>query len=251
MQTAQEKTLTVRLATGPDDLRAAQALRYQVFVEELGGNGPLVDHAAKLERDAFDPHCDHLLLLDGTKVVGVYRLMDAAQAAAAGGFYSEAEYDLAPLRDSGRPLLELGRSCLDPAYRGGEGLMRLWQGLAAELARRNAEVLFGVASFPGTDPKSHAAALSLLHYEHRAPDALCPRSRAHAAMDLVTADALDRKAALRAMPTLIKAYLRLGGQVGDGAFVDHRFNTIDVCMIFDVTRIGARQKALYLGQGRS
>jgi putative hemolysin len=54
----------VALAHSADDLRAAQGLRYEVFVEELGGDGPLVDHAARLEIDQFDPFFDHLILFD-------------------------------------------------------------------------------------------------------------------------------------------------------------------------------------------
>jgi len=44
---------------------------------------------------------------------------------------------------------------------------------------------------------------------------------------------------------LIKAYLRLGGFVGDGAFVDHDFNTVDVCLLMDTTRMTERYKSYY------
>ena len=111
--------LDIRLAETPRDLRAAQRLRYEVFVTELGADGPMVDHVNRLERDAFDPFYDHMILVDPMidpvterHVVGVYRLMTEARAVAAGGFYSESEYDLTRLKDSGRRLLELGRSCV-------------------------------------------------------------------------------------------------------------------------------------------
>ena len=242
----------VRLAHGPEDLRAAQRLRYEVFVAELGGDGPLVDHAARLEADRFDPWFDHLLLLDqarpaGDQVVGVYRLLRAAQAAQAGQFYSEDEYDLGVLRASGRPLLELGRSCLHRDYRGGMGMYHLWHGLAGYVATHGIEVLFGVASFHGTDTAALAAPLSLLHHRHLAPPDLRVTARAPgaAAMDLIAEDALDRRAAMLAVPALIKAYLRLGGFVGQGAFVDSAFNTTDVCLILDVARMNATQRAIY------
>mgnify|MGYP000359625000 CR=1 FL=1 len=117
---------SVRLARDAADVRAAQRLRYEVFVAELGGGGDGVDHDARLECDRFDAVFDHLLLLDaarGDAVVGVYRVMREDQARAAGQFYSEDEYDLEPLRRSGRKLLELGRSCLHADYRGGAGMM--------------------------------------------------------------------------------------------------------------------------------
>jgi putative hemolysin len=242
------------LAAGPDDLRAAQRLRYEVFVGELGGDGALVDHAARLERDRFDPFFDHLLLKDhrrpeAEQVIGVYRVMRSAQAEAAGQFYSEDEYDLAPLRASGRRLLELGRSCLHRDYRGGTAMMHLWNGLARYIAEHGIEVMFGVASFHGTDPVPLAGPLSLLHHRHLAPEDIRPTARAegYQDMDLIPEQALDRPAAIRATPALIKAYLRLGGFVGQGAFIDRPFNCIDVCLVMDVARMSPKHRAIYTG----
>lgn len=250
--TQAEPQYVVRLARSEGDLRAAQRLRYAVFVEELGGGGALVDHAARLERDRFDPFFDHLLLLDEVRapeerVVGVYRLLRSDQAARAGQFYSEEEYDLSVIKASGRPLLELGRSCLHPAYRGGMGMYHLWHALAAYVEAHGIEILFGVASFHGTDAAALAGPLSLLHHRHLAPPDLRVTARAEgfAAMDRIPAERLDRRAAMLAVPALIKAYLRLGGFVGQGAFVDHAFNTTDVCLILDVGRMNASQRAIY------
>jgi putative hemolysin len=244
----------LRLASGADDIRAAQRLRYRVFVEELGGGGPMVDHEAGLEVDRFDAWFDHLLLLDNARspedrVVGVYRLLRADQAAQAGQFYSEGEYDLSALRSSGRTLLELGRSCVDARYRGGPALLNLWQGLASYVVDHGIEVLFGVASFHGTDPVALAAPLSLLHHRHLAPPALRARSLQYQPMDLIAKETLDRRAAMVQVPPLIKAYLRLGGHVGDGAYIDHAFNTTDVCLTMDTAGLSASRRALYFGDG--
>ncbi len=242
---------TVKLAKTHDELRAAQRLRYDVFVRELGGGGDLVDHAAGLERDRFDPYFDHLILtVQGREdVIGVYRLLRGDAAEAAGGFYSEGEYDLALLRATGRRLLELGRSCLHPDYRGGMAMHSLWQGLAAYVAQHRIDILFGVASFHGTDIARLAAPLSLLHHRHLAPPEL--RVRAHAQsfqrMDLIDPQSIDRAGAMVQVPSLIKAYLRLGGCVGEGAFVDHAFNTTDVCVIVDTAKLNARQAKIYGG----
>jgi putative hemolysin len=249
-----EPAFRVRLATDERDRLAAERLRYAVFVEELGGDGPGVDHAARLERDGFDPFADHLVLVDPARdaaaldhVVGVYRLMRAEHAAAAGDFYSAGEYDLAPLRATGRRLMELGRSCVHPDYRGGTAMFHLWTALADYVAENGIEILFGVASFHGTDPYALAAPLSLLHHRHLAPPELRVRARAFQPMDLMPEAAIDRRRAMLQVPALIKAYLRLGGVVGDGAFVDHAFNTTDVCLVMDTARLNARQAALYRG----
>lgn len=245
----------LRLARSQDDIRAGQRLRYEVFVAELGGDGALVDHEARLERDAFDAHYDHLLLFDrarpGAPAVGVYRLLRDDMVARVGRYYSEDEYDLAVLKRSGRRLLELGRSCVHPDYRGGTALMHLWRGLLGYVERHGIEVMFGVASFHGTDIDALAPPLSLLHHRHLAPPELRVRARGpHAQrMDLVAESGIDRVAAMRAVPALIKAYLRLGGFVGEGAFVDHAFNTTDVCVVVDIARVPERMRALYARGG--
>ncbi|MCF6443404.1 GNAT family N-acetyltransferase [Nereida sp. MMG025] len=241
-----------RLAQNEADLRAAQTLRYQVFVKELGADGPLVDHAEGLEKDAFDPFYDHLLLIDRAgdveRVVGVYRLLRSDQAARAGRFYSEGEFDLSPLKQSGRRLLELGRSCLHPDYRGGTAMLHLWAALADYIADHQIDVLFGVASFHGTDAQALAHPLSNLHHTHLAPSDLRTRvlPGAHAQpLALLAREDVDRKRAMLETPQLIKAYLRLGGYVGDGAFIDRDFNTTDVCLILDAAKVNDKQAALF------
>ncbi|WP_136635561.1 GNAT family N-acetyltransferase [Pseudooceanicola onchidii] len=249
---------TTRLARTEAELRAAQHLRYQVFVRELGSDGEMVDHEAELEQDRFDPYFDHLLLIDATRgddirdqVVGVYRLLDEDGAAKVGQFYSEDEYDLTVLRRSGRKLLELGRSCLHPDYRGGTGMFHMWQALADYVSERGIEILFGTASFHGTDIDQLAPSLSLLHHRHLAPEDLRVRTQpaAFQPMDLIPEGQLDRPAAMRAVPSLIKGYLRLGGFVGEGAFVDHAFNTTDVCLVLDTRQMSAAQSRIY-GRGQ-
>lgn len=239
--------LRLALADSAEDVRAAQALRYDVFVTELGGSGDGVDHAARQEADRFDAYADHLILrdLESGAAVGVYRVLRSDQAACAGGYYCEAEYDLGPLRSSGRKLLELGRSCVHPEYRGGVAMFHLWTGLARYVALHGSEILFGVASLKGAEPERLAAPLSLLHHRYLAPADLRARSRNYQRMDLIPERQLDRRAAMVAMPALIKSYLRLGGMVGDGAFVDHAFNCTDVCMIMDTGTLNDRAARLY------
>ena len=243
--------LHVRLAQTADDLRAAQRLRYDVFVTELGGGGAMVDHTAQLEKDDLDPFFDHLLLIDQRTdaVVGVYRLMRPEMAAKAGRYYSQSEYDLGPLLASGRRILELGRSCVHPDYRGGMAMYYLWSALARYVTQHHIEVLFGVASFHGTDMDALAQPLSLLHHRHLAPPELRVRAieKSFQNMALIDDAHLDRRAAMVQIPSLIKAYLRLGGCVGEGAYVDHAFNTIDVCLIMDTNQMSTRQTRIYGG----
>lgn len=250
--TSDPSPFEVRLAKNEADILAAQRLRYEVFVSELGGNGDLVDHENRFERDEFDPHFEHLILIDKRRdrsalqhVVGVYRVMQGEEAEKLGRFYTDDEFELAPLRASGRTLLELGRSCLHADFRGGNAMHLLWNGLAKYIAAHEIEVLFGVASFHGTDIKPLAEPLSFLHHRHLAPPELRVRSKAFQPMDLMAEEQINRLRASKAIPALVKAYLRLGGFVGEGAFIDWSFNTVDVCLVMDTDRISERQRRIY------
>ena len=243
-----------RLATDQADMLAAQRLRYRVFVEELGGDGDQVDHAQRLERDEFDPVVDHLVLVDNRRsrealdhVVGVYRLLPGERAEAFGRFYCDSEYDLAPLRASGRSLLELGRSCVDPAFRGGSGMFLMWNALAEYVLARDIQILFGVASFHGLDAQALAQPLAWLHHHHLAPPEIRPHARpdGYQRMDLIPEADLDRRAAMAGMPALIKAYLRLGGQIGEGAWLDRPFNTTEVFLMVDTKAMSEKHRKFY------
>ena len=244
----------IRLARDQVDLLAAQRLRYRVFIEELGGDGALVDHDNRFERDEFDPVVDHLCLVDRRRsqaeldhVVGVYRLLPGDRARDFGRFYCDGEYDLTPLRDCARPLLELGRSCVEPEFRGGTGMFLLWNALADYVLDHGIELLFGVASFHGTDIPTLAPSLSWLHHHHLAPADLRPvaRPEGYQRMDLIAPDRLDRREAMIGMPALIKAYLRMGGVVGDGAYLDRDFNTTDVFLLMDTAAMSSRHRKFY------
>ncbi|MFO1141728.1 MAG: GNAT family N-acyltransferase [Amaricoccus sp.] len=245
----------VKLADTEAEREGAQRLRYRVFVEEMGALATPEEHAARREWDAFDPFVDHLVLLSLDpaiadpldRVVGAYRLLTDAVARSGPGFYGSSEYDLDAIAGSGRESVELGRSCVAPDHRGGPGMHLLWNGLASYVLERRIELLFGVASFHGTDPAPLADSLAFLHHEHLAPPDLRVRARPehYLDMNLMPREAIDAARALQKIPPLIKAYLRLGGFVGDGAFVDHDFNTIDVCVVMDTARMTERYLQFY------
>jgi putative hemolysin len=144
-------------------------------------------------------------------------------------------------------LLELGRSCVHRDYRGGTAMYHLWNGLADYVHQRGIEVLFGVASFHGTDIEALKLPLSYLYHHHLAPEPLRVRARGdhRLEMDLLPPDRIDRRAAMVATPALIKAYLRVGGCVGDGAYIDREFNTTDVCLVMDTAAMSARHRDFY------
>ncbi len=231
--------LEVRLAETDAEIDAAQALRYRVFYEEMAARPTPEMAAHKRDFDEFDNICDHLLVLDHSQgegaqaVVGTYRLIRRPAAARMGRFYSEAEYDIGVLKAMPREILELGRSCVDQAHRTRPTMQLLWRGIAAYVFHFDIALMFGCASLPGTDIKALAEPLSYLYHHHLAPPELRPRALPERYVDMAVAppSAIDTRAALKALPPLIKGYLRLGGFVGDGAVVDAQFNTTDVCIV--------------------
>lgn len=232
-------TLQVRLAESDADLDAIQALRYRVFYDEMGAQPTAEMARRRRDFDEFDRHCDHLIAIDHTQgegpqsVVGTYRYIRRPAAAALGRFYSEAEYDIAPIIAFPGEILELGRSCVDARARNHATLQMMWRGNAAYVFHHKIDLMFGCASLPSTDPDEWAAELTYLYENHLAPPALRPRAIADRYVDMrrMEPDELDSKRALANLPPLIKGYLRLGGFVGDGAVVDHQFNTTDVAVV--------------------
>lgn len=237
--------LTVRLAESAHDIEKAQELRWDTFYQELGAE--VSDGMRQgVDADRFDHLCDHLLVEDDGKVVGTYRLLRQSVAEAHGGFYSAQEYRLNGIaqrsRGDGRELLELGRSCVAPAYRDAATIQMLWRGIAHYLTRHGISGMFGCASFAGIDPEVHALPLSYLAHHHLAPIELrasaLPERRIE--MAILPSGSYDARAAMRMLPPLIKGYLRVGAVVGDGAVIDHQFNTIDVFLFMPVEAITAR-----------
>lgn len=234
-----DRDLTVRLAETPVDLRAVQRLRWEVFCRDLGAYSSASDG---LDIDPYDAVCDHLLVEDAGQPVGTYRLLRKSVADAHSGFYSAGEYCLSGLSSCNGEWLELGRSCVAPAYRNAGTIQLLWRGIAVYLQMHDISLMFGCASFHGVDPAEHAAPLSYLFHNHLALQAFRARALAdrHVDMGLLPIGGYDQRQAMRMLPPLIKGYLRVGAMVGDGAVIDHDFNTVDVFMIMPVERIAAR-----------
>ena len=155
-------------------------------------------------------------------------------AAIVGRFYSADEYDIsALLRFPGR-VLELGRSCVDANYRGRAVMQLLWRGIAAYVFQHEIDLMFGCASLGGTDPDQIAAELTYLFHNHLAHRPLCARLRWRAATSICAGSRpgmLDPRRVQSMLPPLIKGYLRMGGMIGDGAVIDHQFNTTDVAIV--------------------
>lgn len=252
--------LEVRLAAGRRDLRLAQRLRYTVFYEEMSAKPSLSAQIRRRDEDRFDDFCDHLLVVDTDHeqnprsrfrrsrqpaVVGTYRILRQDMLGPTRSFYTQSEYELRPLlsaRQSTHKFMELGRSCVLKPYRTKRTVELLWHGLWTYIRENGVDVMMGCASFEGTDPEAHALALSFLYHHRLAPPDWRVRAHdsLHVEMNRLPQDEIDGRAALKALPPLIKGYLRLGAYVGDGAVIDHQFGTTDVLIVLPVEAIDPR-----------
>lgn len=233
-------SLYFSLARNPSEVREAQALRYRVFAEELGANLPGWD---RLDRDGFDPFCDHLLVREreSGKVVGTYRILSPEMANEAGGYYSAGEFDLSRLEPLFDRTVEVGRACVHPEYRNGSTIALLWAGLARYMLLNRYDYLIGCASVSMADGGHLAASLyNSLRNDHLAPAEYRVFPRCPLPLDALRND-FDA-----ACPALVKGYLRLGAYVcGDPAW-DPNFNTADLLVMLPVSRINRRYAEHFL-----
>lgn len=248
--------LQVRLARSKNEIAYAQQIRFSVFHHEFGAVLDANSMQLQRDQDLFDDFCDHLIVLDTAlpgeefeQIVGTYRLMRKQHALKAGGYYSSDEFAVASLiaRHSKRNFLELGRSCVLPAYRSKRTIELLWQGIWAYARQNNIDVMIGCASFAGTIPAIHTEALTFLHTHAKAHGEwhIAPLPGRHVSMDLMPEEAIDLKSAINKLPPLIKGYLRLGAAFGDGAVIDPNFKTVDVMVVLPVEHIKQRYKSHY------
>jgi putative hemolysin len=244
--------LEVSLTRDKRDVKRLQKLRYQVFYEHGRAVADLATWFMRRDKDYFDDICDHLMVVDRSRqstvgrspVIGTYRLLRQNVAERHGGFYSAKEFDISGFlkRHAGLRFLELGRSCVLPAYRSKRAIELLWHGVWSYVREHRIDVMIGCASFEGTDTERLALPLSFLHHFARAPEPW--RAVAHPLRQVeisrLTKDEIDTRRAWRELPPLIKGYLRAGAFVGDGAVTDPQFGTTDVLIVLPVGSINAR-----------
>lgn len=233
--------LVVRLADGPREIEAAQRLRWQVFVQEMGARIDTLQ--AGVDADRFDPFCEHLIVEDETigEVVGTYRVLRPEQARRAGGLYIESEFSIDRLHRMRPGLVELGRSCVRRDYRTGGAIMLLWAGLGELLAGTGHRYLIGCASVPNGDGGRYAASLwRHLWADHAAPEGWRVFPKRPLPVEVLALDCEP------IVPPLLKGYLRAGAMLLGEPHVDRDFGCVDVPVLVELERLTARYSRRFL-----
>ena len=246
----------VRFAATPEDLAAAQSLRWRAFVAARGLAGPAPGGAwSGRDADAFDDLCRHVLVEEAVsgRLLCCFRLMPLGSGAQIGQSYSAQFYDLSALADYPGPMLEMGRFCLDPECRDPDVLRLAWGAVTRLVDAEAVELLFGCSSFLSTDFDAYAEAFALLAARHLAPERWRVRVKAPKVIRYASAlagRAGEPRQAQAQMPPLLRSYLGMGGWVSDHAVVDEDLGTLHV---FTGLEIGAippeRARALRLVAG--
>ncbi|MFN0069736.1 MAG: GNAT family N-acyltransferase [Limisphaerales bacterium] len=232
----------LRLAAGPEDIRAAQALRFEVFNLELR-EGLAASYATRLDADPFDAVCDHLLVEEGVTraVVGTYRLQSGLTAAARLGYYSEQEFVFAPFEPMRAQVIELGRACVHRDHRNLSVLALLWKGIATYARERGGRYLIGCSSLTSQDPGDGAALYAELQRRHLALPGLrtVPQPAYVCGLGHPTEPAPK-------IPRLLLAYLSFGATICGPPAIDREFKTIDFLTLMDLAALSPDIVARYL-----
>lgn len=232
--------LVLSMASTPEELREVQRLRYKVFIETMGLSSLVREDG--LDSDEFDEHCDHLIVRDSStlRVVGTYRLLSASRARKLGRVYSEGEFDLGRLNNLRGRMVEAGRACIHPDYRGGSVIMLLWSGLAEYMRRENCDYLAGCASISLADGGHNAVAV----YQSLAGTHLAPseyRVTPHLPFPFSKLEAAQKPQ----VPPLLKGYVRSGAWICGEPAWDPDFESADLFLLLPLANLDGRYARHY------
>lgn len=233
------KKYSVRLTDTPSDILAAQKLRHLAF----GLSAP-----SGIDADNFDPVCTHVLVEEQktNRLVCCYRLLHLNGGLEIEKSYSAQHYELSALQSYSGKLVEMGRFCIHPEVKDPDVLRMAWAELAKYVDQEGVELLFGCASFQGTDTADYLDAFTMLRDKYLAPKRWLPRVKSPTVFRFAARlrRKPDMRQALRRMPPLLRSYLMMGGWVSDHAVVDSQLNTLHVFTGIEIRSMPAARKRL-------
>lgn len=236
-------SFSLSFAHDDNEIREAQRLRYKVFAEELGAT--LTSSNEGIDRDMYDPYCQHLLVREQNsgEVVGTYRLLTPEMAKKIGGYYSEDEFDLTRLTHLRDNMVEVGRSCVHPNFRSGAVIGLLWAGVINFMETHGYEYVFGCASISMADGGHVAASV----YNKLQIDSMSPIEWRVFPRCPLPIEALDGSLPTP-LPPLLKGYMRLGGYICGAPAWDPDFNTADLLVMLPMSQMNTRYARHFLSK---
>jgi len=230
-----------RLALSKNDLLAAQELRYECFK---------LSNDKGLDEDSFDSICRHVLIenLENGKLTCCYRIMSFTNGKDITRSYSSQFYDLASIKNYPKPMIEIGRFCIDPVMTDQEVILTAWAALTQLVDKNGVEFLFGCSSFEGIDKEKYLNCFAFLRENYIAPEHLRPMTKASQVIRYSEdySCKVNKKQALLYMPPLLKTYLSMGAWVSDHAVVDLNMKTLHLFTGMEISKIPQSRKQFLL-----
>lgn len=236
----------IRLAQNQGDLLAAQRLRFEVFNVELN-LGLDTSYLSGLDRDRFEPACDHLLIEDvrSGAVVGTCRLQTGQVAGLNLGYSHARRFDFTPFASIRFQTLEISRACLHVEHRERSVLNLLWRAIVMYSTARGARYLLGCSSHPTQNASLGQAMFASIAETHLAPEQF--RTRPLPAHALPAGTPLGDTP--MSLPHLLRAYIAVGAKVCGPPALDPEFRTIDFLTILDLESLTEAARRNLLGCG--
>ena len=232
-----------RVARSAEEVRAAQALRFEVFNLELN-EGLAQSYVTGLDADPYDAVCDHLIVehVPSASIVGTYRLQTGINAANHLGYYSEQEFSFAPFEPLRGEIVELGRACVHKQHRNLSVLGLLWKGIADYARARDGRYLIGCSSITSQDPAVGASTYSEICRNHlvATPWRTQPLPAYECPLDQLAEEHTP-------VPKLLRAYLAVGAKICGPPALDRQFKTIDFLTFVDFESLTPAARERFLG----
>ena len=235
------KKLDCFITTSEELIKEAQVLRYRVFAQEMGAD--LKTKSEGLDYDDVDSYCEHLIVYDNCnkKIVGYTRLLNQYQAKLLGRFYSQNEFNLTEVLAMPGRFLEIGRTCVDPDYRGSAVLTTLWSALVQYAVEGGYNYLLGCASIsPGPSGYAVEAVYRNIDAKNIAPASYKVKP------SISVPDSLRCQRDESGIPPLLKAYLRFGALVCGEPYWDEDFNCMDLFILLPLDQLKDRYSKHYM-----
>jgi putative hemolysin len=239
----------IKLARTEEERKQAYRLRYEIFLKELGDNSHMLP-AEGIETDIYDGSCDHLVIIDTEKnlTVGTYRLLSGSKVDPKIGFYAEKIFEISKIKNLGKNILELGRSCVHKDYREGLIIDLLWKGIAEYIKQNNIRYLFGSVRLLTTDPLEVSEIFSLIKEKYYAPESMRIRPLKESTFEeLIELKVSDCKKTFLKLPALVKGYLRLGLKVYGAPAWDRHLESVVLFVALDINEMTPSYRKHFLG----
>ncbi|WP_410209166.1 GNAT family N-acetyltransferase [Aquirhabdus sp.] len=221
-------------------------LEIQRFRAQVFGGAYNIYFDDGIDNDQYDQYSIHVLVRDTAtkKIIACTRVITPKAKESLGQYYSESEFNLDEYLKDKKQVYEIGRTCVDEAYRGGKALAVLWMGMVPLILNQlKAEYLIGTVSVNLTS--SHKKIIATEGYLHKKAKLKDFTSRVPFDLEhyltkeddfFSFAEHSQLKYHKKDVPSLFKKYRRVGASFSKEGYFDADFNCVDYFVSIKVNK---------------